>query len=133
MNAIADLIQLVVEAHMLVAAVTVCKTSSVDNKPCASFFPDHASDPSPEQRQKVLLLAVDSTVVLHLHQRVPGLSDLRERLRLVHLGHQNRPLVLLVGPQCGYKNQKEVLPTLKISISSDGMAKLHTEQPKRTI
>ena len=52
----------VVEAHILSACMTVFDMSSTEDKPSSSFFPMGSSDLNPEERSKILMLAVREVV-----------------------------------------------------------------------
>lgn len=59
MNACEDFFTLVVEAHIVAAALATFKMSSVDDEPdCSTLFPEGCSELNSMQRRNVLLLAV---------------------------------------------------------------------------
>ena len=63
MNACEDFFSLVVEAHILAAAMATFKMSSVNDEPdCSSLFPEGSSELNSMQRRNVLLLAVETVL-----------------------------------------------------------------------
>ena len=59
MNACEDFFSLVVETHILAAAMATFKMSSVNYEPdCSSLFPEGSSELNSMQRRNILLLAV---------------------------------------------------------------------------
>lgn len=62
MNASEDFFLLVVESHIVAAAMKVFNMSSVDSTPCKAFFPDGSASLDSEKRRNILLLAADSVL-----------------------------------------------------------------------
>jgi len=62
MNACEDFFVLVVESHILVAAMPVFQMSTVDGEPSSSLFPEGSSELNSMQRHKILPLAVETVL-----------------------------------------------------------------------
>ena len=57
-----DFFLLVVEAHIVSAALKCFDMSTVDDSPCKSLFPEGSSDLDDKQRRNVMMLAVSRVV-----------------------------------------------------------------------
>ena len=54
--------EVVVEAHIISAALEVFEMSSIDDSPSSTFFPEESISLHPQERKKVFLLAIRAVI-----------------------------------------------------------------------
>ena len=89
-NACEDFFLIVTEGHILAATMQVFGMTSLDCKPCNTYFPEGSSELDPLQRREVLLQAVNKVVTKFVDVTLPRqeeqgtTSTTREAIDSVH-------------------------------------------------
>ncbi len=75
LDACEDFIVLVIEAHILSAAMTIFKMNRLDDRPSMMFSPDKSEDLTADQQTRLVLLAIAQFVDTFVDTNIPSASS----------------------------------------------------------